>query len=355
MRAIKFYVADIHGIDWEGYKKTYAKFLPHIDNNHDFRELLSEMLGELNGSHTGARYYYSSGLNVGRLGVFFDPAHKGEGLKIKEVMKGGALNIVDPEIKAGDLILAVDGKKISGDKNWYEHFKQLAGKRVSLTVKKGGKTVDMFVKFSSGDNYYKRWVEKREQMTKELSGGKIGYIHVQGMDSESFREVYQKALGKYKDCEALIIDTRHNGGGWLHDDLVTFLSGKEYFRFEPRGQYIGSDPYNKWRKPSCVLMGEDNYSNAHGFPYVYRDMGIGKLIGAPVPGTMTAVWWETQIDNTIVFGVPQVGCVGVKEGKYLENFQTEPDILVYNDPASTLEGKDKQLEAAVAEMLKTIK
>jgi C-terminal processing protease CtpA/Prc len=102
-------------------------------------------------------------------------------------------------------------------------------------------------------------------------------------------------------------------------------------------------------------MGEDNYSNAHGFPYVYRDMGIGKLIGAPVPGTMTAVWWETQIDNTIVFGVPQVGCVGVKEGKYLENFQTEPDILVYNDPASTLEGKDKQLEAAVAEMLKTIK
>ena len=73
----------------------------------------------------------------------------------------------------------------------------------------------------------------------------------------------------------MIVDTRHNGGGWLHDDLATLLSGKEYQRFEPRGQYIGSDPYNKWTKPSCVLMCEDNYSNAHGFPWVYKTLGIG--------------------------------------------------------------------------------
>ena len=110
---------------------------------------------------------------------------------------------------------------------------------------------------------------------------------------------------------------RHNGGGWLHDDLATLLSGKEYQRFEPRGQYIGSDPYNKWTKPSCVLMCEDNYSNAHGFPWVYKTLGIGKLIGAPVPGTMTAVWWETQIDPTLVFGIPQVG-VKDMQGNYLE-------------------------------------
>ena len=83
-------------------------------------------------------------------------------------------------------------------------------------------------------------------------------------------------------------------------------------------------------------------------------MGIGKLIGAPVPGTMTAVWWENQIDPSIVFGIPQVGAMAVKEGRYLENMQIEPDILVYNDPASVLRGEDKQLEAAVAEMLKTI-
>ena len=174
------------------------------------------------------------------------------------------------------------------------------------------------------------------------------------MDSESFRKVFSELLGKYRTCEAVIVDTRHNGGGWLHDDLVTLLSGQEYLRFEPRGQYIGSDPYNKWNKPSCVLIGEDNYSDACGFPYAYKTLGIGKLIGTPVPGTMTAVWWETQIDDSIVFGIPQVAVEAVKEGRYIENMQIEPDILVYNDPASVLRGEDKQLEAAVAEMLKQI-
>lgn len=75
----------------------------------------------------------------------------------------------------------------------------------------------------------------------------------------------------------------------MHDDVVTLLSGKEYQRFVPRGQYIGSDPFNKWLKPSCMLVCEDNYSNAHGTPYVYKTLGIGKLVGTPVAGTMTGV------------------------------------------------------------------
>ena len=196
--------------------------------------------------------------------------------------------------------------------------------------------------------------ERREEMVEKLSGGRIGYVHVEGMDSPSFREVYSNALGKYRTCEALIVDTRHNGGGWLHDDLATFLDGKAYIEFKPRGQYIGTEPYSKWTKPSCVLVCEDNYSDASGFPYTYRTLGIGKLIGTPVPGTMTAVWWETQINSSIVFGIPEVGSWGIKEGRFLENYQLEPDILVNNDPASVLEGKDQQLEAAVKEMLRQV-
>ena len=177
---------------------------------------------------------------------------------------------------------------------------------------------------------YKRWVKRNEKMVEELSGGRIAYVHVEGMDSPSFRTVYSELLSdRNRNKEAVIVDTRHNGGGWLHDDLATLLSGKEYQRFVPRGQYIGSDPYNKWLKPSCVLICEDNYSNAHGFPWVYKELKIGKLIGAPVPGTMTAVWWERQIDPSI-----------------------EPDIKVYNSPEKSLQGIDEQLEAAVKEMLK---
>ncbi len=100
-------------------------------------------------------------------------------------------------------------------------------------------------------------------------------------------------------------------------------------------------------------MCEDNYSNAHGFPWTYQTLGLGKLIGAPVPGTMTAVWWETQIDPSIVFGIPQVGCEDMN-GNYLENLELKPDIEVYNTPAQVLAGEDAQLEAAVKEMLKSI-
>ncbi len=353
----KFYMADIHGIDWKGYYETYKKFLPHIENNFDFQEMLSELLGELNGSHTGARYQYRSGMNMGSLRVLYDNEYEGDGLKIAEVLKGGTLFITDPEIKAGDIITAIDGVEIKAGADWYGMLKQKGGKKVLITVKKDGKkAVDMYIEpgFTDYRQMYNRWVRQREEMVKELSGGRVAYVHVEGMDSESFRRVYSDLLGKYRTCEAVIVDTRHNGGGWLHDDLVTLLSGREYVRFEPRGQYIGSDPFSKWTKPSCVLIGEDNYSDACGFPYAYKTLGIGKLIGAPVPGTMTAVWWENQIDPTLVFGIPQVGVTAIKEGRYIENMQIEPDIVVYNDPASVLRGEDKQLEAAVAEMLKAI-
>ena len=151
----------------------------------------------------------------------------------------------------------------------------------------------------------------------------------------------------------MVIDTRHNGGGWLHDDVVTLLGGKEYQQFIPRGQYIGSDPFNKWLKPSCMLVCEDNYSNACGTPWVYRTLGIGKLVGTSIPGTMTAVWWERQIDPTLVFGIPQVGCRDLN-GVYSENTPVDPDMEVHNRPEDELKGIDRQLETAVRLMLDTI-
>lgn len=353
----KFYDPDIHGVDWAYYRENYRRFLPYVNNNFDFQDLLSEMLGELNGSHTGARYFYRGGENLGHLGVLYDLDYAGDGLKIKEVLPDGPLNRANPEIGAGALVVSIDGVKVAAGDNWYRLLAGKAGKKVILSVKDGGKTRDIIVKPSSSDGQllYKRWVRQREKMVEELSGGRVGYVHVQGMNSQSFREVYSKALGKYRTCDALIVDTRHNGGGWLHDDLATFLSGKAYIEFRPRGQYIGTEPYSKWTKPSCVLMGEDNYSDASGFPYTYKTLGIGKLIGAPVPGTMTAVWWEYQIDPTIVFGIPEVGSYGLKEKTYIENWQVEPDILVYNSPADELSGRDMQLEAAVREMLSETK
>lgn len=352
----KFYDEKLHGLDWKAMQKNYKQFLPHINNNFDFQDLLSELLGELNASHTGARYRAPRSTNTGYLGILFDMNYKGKGLKIAELLPGNPVSLVDPSIAPGDLIMAVDGVEIPEGANWYDALKQKAGKRVLLKIKKNKTENDIFVTtlYSNDALLYKRWVRQREEITENLSKGRVGYVHVQGMDSESFREVYSKLLGKYRNCEAVVVDTRHNGGGWLHDDLATLLNGKAYAEFRPRGQYIGTDPFNKWTKPSCVLIGEDNYSDACGFPYVYRSLGIGKLIGAPVPGTMTAVWWEQQIDPTLVFGIPQVTCWGLNENRAIENMQIEPDITVYNTAESILRGEDLQLETAVKEMLKEL-
>lgn len=353
----KFYLEDLHGTDWQYCHDNYKAFLPHINNNFDFQDLLSEMLGELNGSHTGARYRVSSTRTMGCLGVLYDTDWKGKGLKIKEVLPGGVLSLADSEIKPGDIIETIEGRKLESPADVLSALEDKAGKRICITVKKGsGKPEEMFVTAAYSDStpLYRRWVRQREEMVERLSGGRVGYVHIKGMDSESFREMFSKALGKYRNCDALIVDTRHNGGGWLHDDVVTFLGGKLYTKYIPRGQFIGNEPFTKWTKPSCMLIGEDNYSDASGTPLAYRQLGIGKLIGAPVPGTMTAVWWETLIDSSLVFGIPQVGSWSVADGRFVENYQIEPDIEVYNDPASVLRGEDKQLEAAVTEMLKEI-
>ena len=321
--------------------------------------MLSELLGELNASHTGARYYGPGAtLQTACLGVFYDNTYDGDGLKIKEIIAKGPFAVKKTDVTTGCIIEEIDGQKILKGADYYPLLEGKAGKPVRLSVynPSNGKRFDVTVKAISygqqEDLLYKRWVERNRQLVDKLSNGRIAYVHVKGMDSPSFRTVYSELLGeKNRIKEAVIVDTRHNGGGWLHDDLVTLLNGKEYQRFVPRGQYIGSDPFNKWLKPSCVMVCEDNYSNAHGFPWVYKELKVGKLVGAPVPGTMTAVWWESQIDPTIIFGVPQVGCMDMR-GQYHENQELQPDIEVYNSPGKQLKGEDEQLEAAVKEMLK---
>ena len=349
----KFYDPKLHGVDWEGYKKTYAKFLPYINNNYDFRDMLSEMLGELNGSHTGARYYPDGAtLKTAALGLFFDNDYEGDGLKVEEVINRGPFAVRNTGVKKGCIIEAIDGQKIAKGSDYTSLLDGKAGKmtRVSVFDPSRKKRFDVVVRAISrsaqADLLYRRWVDRNREMVDSLSNGTIGYVHVKAMDSESFRTVFSQLLSdSMRQKKAVIVDERHNGGGWLHDDLCTLLSGKQYAKFIAHGKYIGYDPWNKWVKPSCVMICEDDYSNGHGFPAVYKTLGIGKLVGAPVAGTMTAVWWERMM-NGMIFGIPQVGNQAM-DGTFFENKELKPDIEVYNTPADYETGNDKQLKAAV--------
>lgn len=355
----KFYDANLHGVDWKGYSESYRSLLPYINNNEDFAELCSELLGELNGSHTGMRYSGGGASHrTASLGLFYDDTYEGEGVKISEVIVGGPFDRAKSIAKPGVIVLKINGEVISKDLPIEYYLNGLVGHRTVVTLKgtDGKEVEESVVPISLGSEsslLYDRWVDRREALTKEWSKGRVGYVHIEGMDSGSFRRVFSDMLGKYRTCDAIVVDTRHNGGGWLHNDVAILLSGKEYARFQPRGQYIGSEPFMQWYKPSNMLVSEDNYSDAYGTPWTYQTLKLGKLVGTPVAGTMTAVWWETQVNSDLVFGIPQVTMTDVNNVAR-ENNPIYPEITVYNSPEDFLTDNDLQLKAAIDDLIQRV-
>ncbi len=360
----KFYRPDMHNVDWAFYREQYEPKLAGVHTTNDFAQILSEMLGELNASHTGGRAMTGGmpgAASTAVLGVIYDQEYNGPGRRIAEVLENGPLDRAKYEnVEAGTIITAVDDVRLDSDVNFYAQFDNKAGERVRLTLlNPGGDEEDIVVTpISAGAQnqlLYERWVRTREALVEELSDGRLGYAHIRGMNDASYREFYEQVLGKHFGKEAIVVDTRFNGGGWLHDDLATFLSGEAYMKLYPRTdlnpdvEYSG-DPLTRWTKPSIVVMSESNYSDAHIFPWTYSELGIGQTVGMPVPGTGTAVWWERLFTGDIVFGIPQVGTKG-KEGVYLENTQLEPDHRVNLDPESASRGRDTQIERAVEILL----
>ena len=355
----KLIFPDLQKVDWDYYYTAYKRFLPHINNNWDFAEMLSEMLGEMNVSHTGASYRPNA-TNVdatASLGLLYDYGHNGKGVRIAEVFQGGPVDLAASTTKAGQVIEAIDGNDIDSSMDFYRLLNRKAGKFTLLSVydpasnRRWEETVKPVSSGEEGELLYKRWVRQRRAEVDKLSDGKIGYIHVRSMNDASMRVVFEEALGLNISKDAIVVDTRFNGGGNIHEQLSDFLSGKKYFDVVPHGQYVGSEPFDKWIKPSIVLVGESNYSDAHLFPLAYKAKNLGLLVGMPVPGTGTFVWWENQIDATLRFGIP-MGCWRTLDGKCGENNQTDPDIRVANDPDVMAGGRDQQIEAAVREVMR---
>ena len=357
----RFYNKGMHGVDWEMLTAEYRKFLPYVNNNNDFAELLSEYLGELNVSHTGSGYRApksKESASTANLGLFFDLAWTGNGLKVAEIVAGGPFDKASSQLEVGDVIVAIDGQKITRDTDYFPMLDKKAGKRTLVSIsKKGAKDVEMVVIPISESAFnallYKRWVKNCAKLVSELSGGRLGYVHIEGMNDASFRTVYSDILGRYNNCEGVVIDTRFNGGGRLHEDVEVLFSGEKYLTQEIRGKDACDMPSRRYNKPSIMVMGEANYSNAHGTPWVYKYRNIGLLVGKPVPGTMTSVNWETLQDASLYFGIPVVG-YRKADGTYLENDQLCPDIDVENTKELVVTGRDEQLEAAVKALLEQI-
>ncbi len=354
----KFLDVKMHGVNWLALKTEYGRFVPYIGNDRDFAELCSEMQGELNASHTGCRYRptRTDGDDTAALGIFPDPRHAGPGIGILEVIEGGPLQKSGTRIKAGIVITAIDGATIAAGDNWYRLLNRKAGTPVRLSLldprtnARWEETVKPITWGEQAQLLYQRWTRANHDEVVKLSGGRLGYSHIRGMSDGPYREIFKEIFGRDTEKEAIILDTRFNGGGNLDEALTVFLSGRVFMRNVPRGQHLGDEPSNRWTKPSIVVMNEGNYSDAHCCPMAYTELGIGETVGMPVPGTCSSVWWERLQDRDLIFGIPEVAIYDIA-GDIMENKQLEPNYLVVPDPALEAAGRDQQLEKAVEVLL----
>ena len=358
----RFYNSNYHGVDLDKLRQDYLPFLPYINNNYDFSEMLSEILGELNVSHTGSGYWPTSSPSddvTADLGLFFDDSYRKDGLLVTEVLQSGPFDTEHSKVAKGSVIEKIDGQPIVAGSDYYPLLNQKAGKKVLVslynpqTKERWDEVVKPVSQGSLSDAMYRRWVKSRAAEVERLSKGRLGYVHIRSMADGSYREVYSEILGRYNECDGIVIDTRCNGGGRLHEDIEILFSGEKYLEQTTQGRKSCDMPSRRYNKKSIMLVCEANYSNAHGTPWVYKHKGMGSIVGMPVPGTMTSVNWETLQDRSMYFGIPVIGYL-TRDGHYLENSQLEPDILVENDPTETSAGRDAQLEAAVAELLRQI-
>ncbi len=354
-----FYTAGYHGADWNGLKPVYEKHLGGVGDGYDMAELLSEMLGELNVSHSGARYgrTVENADETASLGAFYDTTFEGPGVKIVEVMTGGPLDKAGMNIVPGTVIEAVDGETIAPDRGLERYLNRKAGQNVLLALSGPAKreiTVKPVTPREESGLLYRRWVLRNQAEVEKASGGRLGYIHVPGMSDGAYRSAFEEVMGKFADKEALVVDTRFNGGGDLVADLAMFLSGKKFFDYTTDKRSTGYEPNFRWTKPSISIVGEAQYSDGHCYAFAYQYLKLGKLVGMPVPGTCSFAGWEMLGDSGVRWGVVPMG-VKVEGVGYLDNHQTEPDIKVMNTYEKVVKGRDEQLEAAVAELLKEIK
>ncbi len=356
-----FYEPTFHGKDLDMLYKEYGKYLPHIGNSHEFAEMLAEMLGELNVSHSGARYNSNSenGDATASLGIFMDYNYKGEGIKIEEVIQGGPLDKASLKIEPGSVITSIDGEAISAETDIAKYLNRKENKIVLLELTEPGKsakrqvTVKPISLNEERDLLYKRFVRINEKEVNEKSNGQLGYVHIPGMSDGPYRSIYEDMMGKFHDRKAVIIDTRFNGGGDLVADLAAFFTGTPFITYATADKVVGGEPTSRWTKPTLSLYNESMYSDGHCYASGYSDLKIGKTVGMPVPGTCSFAGWEGLPDGTR-WGIVPVSARDMS-GDWMENNQTEPMIRVKNMPGVIDQGRDQQLERGIQELLQDVK
>ncbi|HSK30385.1 MAG TPA: S41 family peptidase, partial [Candidatus Limnocylindria bacterium] len=360
----RFYDPKMHGMDWDAMRAKYRPRVEFVGDRQELLNIINEMIGELNASHTGAapppRGPGAGGVSTGHLGVELEPDKAAGRYRVAHIYEDGPADKDWVRVKTGDYLLAIDGRPVkAGDEYWSLLNTRLNRK---VTVKFNSKPgdegawtsrIEAIPTGAYSQLRYERWVKERRKKVDELSGGRIGYLHIQAMNQPSLRK-FEKELREYRNKEAMVIDQRWNGGGNIEQELLAILVQRQYQIWQPRGTEATGRPFAGFFGPKIVLQNWRSASNAEMFPAGFRALGLGKVVGTPTMGAVIGTGSYSLIDGSTV-RTPGVGVfLADPKRTNMENYGVQPDMLVDNKPEDTLAGRDRQLEAAVEELMKQL-
>jgi len=352
-----FYDSNFHGIDWQDMYIKYKNFALHMRTSRGFNSVVSMMIGELNASHLGVWKREGKSETTGALGIIYDFEYKGKGVKIKDMVPESPIAGNKFGIKKGDIITFINGKEIDQGKNFYSLLRRKNGKDIKLRIFSEGKSREIKIEPKDPGAILKlvekNWVSQNKDFVHNTTNGKLGYLYISGMGGWNLR-TFKKDLYKEMGRDGLIIDIRYNGGGHIHDELLTILRRTTPYAYSvKRGGKKEYSSLFRYDKPTIMLINEYCYSDAEIFPSAFKELGLGKVVGVPTFGAVIGTNNIRLLDGTI-FRVPGTGWFRVN-GRSLENSPVEPDIYVANTPEMDGKVSDNQLKRAIEELLREIK
>jgi tricorn protease len=366
-----FYVPNMHGYDWAAIREQYKPWLKYVAHRSDLNYVISEMCSELTVQHAyiqGGDFQLPPRQRVALPGARFELDKATGKYRVTKIFGGqneeeiyrSPLTEIGVDIKPGEYLLAINGEELKPNDDPYRLFRNLADAPVQLTVNsrptmEGARIVSYRPITDEQQLIYLDWVKSNMAMVDKLSGGKLGYLHVPDMGANGIRE-FIKWYYPQLDKQGLIIDVRANGGGNVSRMLIERLRRKLLsVGFSRTNEFPASYPDGVFIGPMACLLNENSASDGDIFPAMFREAGLGPLIGKRSwGGTIGITNRGTLLDGGIV-NVPEFGFVNTKGEWAIEGYGVEPDILVENDPKSVIQGKDLQLERAVSEVMSKLK
>lgn len=364
-----FYVNNLHGVDWTGLKQRYGELLPYVGHRADLDYILNEIVAESNTGHAyvnwgdfkqvkrveggllGAELVADETSGRYRFGKIYDSENWNPARRSPLAEPGVVVN-------EGDYLIAINGKEVTLNDNPYEFLENLADTKTEIQVNSkagtdGARTYLIQPVKSELELMYLDWVNERRALVDKLSGGKIGYIHVPNTAVEGNRELH-RGLYAYHDKEALIIDDRYNGGGFIPDRMADLLDRKTLSYWHQNGLLPGRAPGIAHDGPKVMLINGYSSSGGDAFPYYFKKLGLGKLIGTRTWGGLVGISGNAGLVDGGYISVPRFGIFNENSEWIIEGIGVYPDIEVVDRPEQLAKGIDPGIEKAVEVLLKEL-